>query len=37
MISRKLPIALLEKTDDYVAVCGKISKKVSLTLADAGD
>ncbi len=33
----ELPIVLLEKTDDYVAVCGKIRKKVSLTLADAGD
>lgn len=33
----ELPIALLEKTDDYVSVYGKIRKKTSLTLADTGD
>lgn len=33
----ELPIALLEKTDDYVPVYGKIRKKTSLTLADTGD
>lgn len=32
----ELPIALLEKTDDYVSAIGKIRKKTSLTLADAG-
>ena len=33
----ELPIALLEKTDDYVSVYGKIRRKTSLTLADTGD
>lgn len=33
----ELPIALLEKTDDYAAAYGKIRRKTSLTLADAGD
>lgn len=33
----ELPIALLERTDDYVSAYGKIRKKTSLTLADAGD
>lgn len=33
----ELPIALLEKTDDYVAAIGKIRKKTSLTLMDADD
>ena len=33
----ELPIALLEKTDDYVAAIGKIRKKTSLTLVDADD
>ena len=33
----ELPIALLEKMDDYVSVYGKIRRKTSLTLADAGD
>ena len=33
----ELPIALLEKTDDYVSVFGKIRKKTSLTLMDADD
>ncbi len=33
----ELPIALLEKTDDYVAAYGKIRRKTSLTLADTGD
>lgn len=33
----ELPIALLEKTDDYVPAIGKIRKKTSLTLMDADD
>lgn len=33
----ELPIALLEKTDDYVSAMGKIRKKTSLTLMDADD
>lgn len=33
----ELPIALLEKTDDYVPAIGKIRKKTSLTLTDACD
>lgn len=33
----ELPIALLEKTDDYVSAIGKIRKKTSLTLMDADD
>lgn len=33
----ELPIALLEKTDEYVSVYGKIRKKTLLSLADAGD
>lgn len=33
----ELPIALLEKTEDYVSVYGKIRRKTSLTLADTGD
>ena len=32
----ELPIALLEKTDDYVSVYGKIRRKTSLTLVDTG-
>jgi len=32
----ELPIALLEKTNDYVPAIGKIRRKTSLTLADAG-
>lgn len=31
----ELPIALLDKTDDYVPAIGKIRKKTSLTLTDA--
>lgn len=33
----ELPIALLEKTDDYVSAIGKIRGKTSLTLVDADD
>lgn len=33
----ELPIALLEKTDDYVAAIGKIRKKTSLNLVDGCD
>lgn len=33
----ELPIALLEKTDEYIAAIGKIRKKTSLTLVDADD
>lgn len=33
----ELPIALLEKNDDYVSAIGKIRKKTSLTLMDADD
>lgn len=33
----ELPIALLEKTEDYVSAIGKIRKKTSLTLMDADD
>ena len=33
----ELPIALLEKTDDYVSAIGKIRKKTSLTLTDGCD
>lgn len=33
----ELPIALLEKTDDYVSAIGKIRRKTSLTLVDADD
>lgn len=33
----ELPIALLEKTDEYVSAVGKIRKKTSLTLGDAGE
>lgn len=33
----ELPVALLEKTDDYVAAIGKIRKKTALTLMDADD
>ncbi len=33
----ELPIALLEKTDDYVSAIGKIRRKTSLTLADGCD
>lgn len=33
----ELPIALLEKTDDYVSVYGKIRRKTSLSLPDTGD
>lgn len=32
----ELPIALLEKTEDYVPAIGKIRLKTSLTLGDAG-
>jgi hypothetical protein len=35
--SEELPIALLERTDDYLPVYGKIRKKTSLTLVDAGN
>lgn len=33
----ELPIALLEKTEDYVAAYGKIRVKTSLSLSDADD
>lgn len=33
----ELPIALFEKTDDYVPAIGKIRRKTSLNLADACD
>lgn len=33
----ELPIALLKNVDDYMPVYGKIRRKTSLTLADAGD
>lgn len=33
----ELPIALLEKVDDYAPSIGKIRKKTSLTLADANE
>lgn len=33
----ELPVALLEKTEDYVAAIGKIRKKTSLNLSDGCD
>lgn len=33
----ELPVALLEKTDEYIPAIGKIRKKTSLTLTDACD
>ena len=34
---QELPIALLPKTEDYVGAIGRIRRKTSLTLADAGN
>lgn len=33
----ELPIALLEKTEDYISAIGKIRKKTSLNLVDGSD